>query len=494
MSRYGSVASRCMLWGAIGAIVLGWWGGLAEAKILFDTPFEADWRPWNGATLDPGDLKGLATMKLVASPVRGGKKAISFFCDNCRRSELTSGELRYSWRKEYWVAFSINLPKIPTGGNRIISQHHGIPANAAGAIDWSCIGAPNLFTMLAFEDRFEVRTSTIASNVNKQLSFSGALTGTELIGKHPLVVNRWYDIVLHFYYAPDASGYFEMWVDKKLLFSRKGPTAYNKVMLPKDGKPIPGCSLQAYPVQYQKIGIYLGGKTPAIGEIVYDEFRMGDASSSLQEISGAAPIQAARCGNGIIESPETCDPPETCPKSCDDADVCTADSLTGAAANCDARCTHQPITRCAGGDGCCPTGCTGSEDDDCPPVTSDAAADSSADATSDAKATAASDADPDAPPADSGNSGGADDLGADQAGTRADAGRARPRDQGAGVPGRSDATGSRTRLDSGCALAQGPPPSALLIGLALSALLWCRRRRARWRRDDTASGEGVQPR
>ena len=38
------------------------------------------------------------------------------------------------------------------------------------------------------------------------------------------------------------------------------------------------------------------------------------------------------CGNDVLEPGETCDPQATCPTTCDDADACTADMLTGAAA------------------------------------------------------------------------------------------------------------------------------------------------------------------
>ena len=80
---------------------------------------------------------------------------------------------------------------------------------------------------------------------------------------------------------------------------------------------------------------------------------------------------SASCGNGSIEAGETCDPPGSCPQSdadCDDGDACTADALLGAAASCSASCSHQAITLCAAGDGCCPAGCDGATDPDCAPV------------------------------------------------------------------------------------------------------------------------------
>ena len=74
---------------------------------------------------------------------------------------------------------------------------------------------------------------------------------------------------------------------------------------------------------------------------------------------------SASCGNSVVEPGETCDPPGTCPVSCDDGNSCTVDSMTGNAANCNVACTNSSIVSCADGDGCCPAGCDQTTDDDC---------------------------------------------------------------------------------------------------------------------------------
>ncbi|MFC1610711.1 hypothetical protein ACFL6C_07125 [Myxococcota bacterium] len=71
------------------------------------------------------------------------------------------------------------------------------------------------------------------------------------------------------------------------------------------------------------------------------------------------------CGNGVHDPGETCDPPDTCPTSCDDGNSCTTNNLTGSAANCNAACSRSTIVSCAHGDGCCPPGCDATVDDDC---------------------------------------------------------------------------------------------------------------------------------
>lgn len=61
------------------------------------------------------------------------------------------------------------------------------------------------------------------------------------------------------------------------------------------------------------------------------------------------------CGNRIKEGNEICD--GDCPMSCTDTDPCTSDKLSGSASQCNAVCTHSPMTRtqpgnCADDDPC----------------------------------------------------------------------------------------------------------------------------------------------
>jgi MYXO-CTERM domain-containing protein len=62
---------------------------------------------------------------------------------------------------------------------------------------------------------------------------------------------------------------------------------------------------------------------------------------------------AISCGDGLIQGAETCDPPSSCPSSCDDGDPCTDDSTTGAAESCTLACVHQPSSApgCGSGPG-----------------------------------------------------------------------------------------------------------------------------------------------
>jgi hypothetical protein len=76
------------------------------------------------------------------------------------------------------------------------------------------------------------------------------------------------------------------------------------------------------------------------------------------------------CGNGLLEVNETCDTkipagkPGACPTACDDGVACTKDTLLNGG-TCSAVCSASQITQCKDGDGCCPAGCTASNDNDC---------------------------------------------------------------------------------------------------------------------------------
>jgi hypothetical protein len=71
----------------------------------------------------------------------------------------------------------------------------------------------------------------------------------------------------------------------------------------------------------------------------------------------------ARCGNGIKEGAELCDP---CPASCP-AQGCMLRKLENPG-SCNARCVEDRVqNQCLNGDGCCPGSCNANNDNDCRP-------------------------------------------------------------------------------------------------------------------------------
>lgn len=76
---------------------------------------------------------------------------------------------------------------------------------------------------------------------------------------------------------------------------------------------------------------------------------------------------AGECNNNVVDPGETCDPPGSCPVSCDQSatTACAPALLVGNAATCTASCVITAITQCTSGDECCPEGCTLADDSDC---------------------------------------------------------------------------------------------------------------------------------
>jgi hypothetical protein len=79
----------------------------------------------------------------------------------------------------------------------------------------------------------------------------------------------------------------------------------------------------------------------------------------------------ARCGDGVLEPGESCDPavaagPGACPTACPAApSACLRATLAGDPTTCTAACVTTAVTACGARDGCCPAGCTAAQDPDC---------------------------------------------------------------------------------------------------------------------------------
>ncbi|MCB9728277.1 MAG: hypothetical protein H6746_07340 [Deltaproteobacteria bacterium] len=100
--------------------------------------------------------------------------------------------------------------------------------------------------------------------------------------------------------------------------------------------------------------------TEPLSDCVSGDGCCGDGCDAISD-EDCAPV----CGNEVIEEGETCDPPSSCPTSCDDGDPCTTEALSGNVDDCDVACVPTPVTACESGDSCCPEGCVFATDGDC---------------------------------------------------------------------------------------------------------------------------------
>jgi hypothetical protein len=119
----------------------------------------------------------------------------------------------------------------------------------------------------------------------------------------------------------------------------------------------------------------LGACQPTCQYTVVTTVAVGDACCPAGATAAQDPDCSTTCGNGMVESGETCDlaiadgQAGACPvqATCNDGDPCTQDTLLSAGTR-DAVCVSHPILAPAPGDLCCPPGGTAASDPDCPAV------------------------------------------------------------------------------------------------------------------------------
>jgi hypothetical protein len=77
------------------------------------------------------------------------------------------------------------------------------------------------------------------------------------------------------------------------------------------------------------------------------------------------------CGDGTLNGTELCDPaiaagqPGACATSCSSNNKCVPATPVGKPSDCNVRCETESLSACKNDDGCCPAGCTKSNDNDC---------------------------------------------------------------------------------------------------------------------------------
>ena len=89
----------------------------------------------------------------------------------------------------------------------------------------------------------------------------------------------------------------------------------------------------------------------------------GCCTASCDDTNDNDCVVGSFCGDGVVDPGERCD--GDCPTSCSGPDMCSVYRLEGDAASCNVRCVSDPVA-CMSDDGCCPAGCTGVVDSDCP--------------------------------------------------------------------------------------------------------------------------------
>jgi len=207
-----------------------------------------------------------ASVEITQEHVRAGSYALKSVMNNKdKRAEVTNKYNRGAIGGENWYGWSVYFPAdFPTDGRfDIISQFHDFHK---GKPSWGEDGkAP---TCIIHRD----------GRLQLDLKYQPAPQSTE---RHSFALGNftpgaWHDFVVHVSWTHEADGFFKLWLNGELMVDYEGPTYMD---YPKQKGP------------YFKIGNYKGagnwpGTAPRV--LYFDEFRMGDAEASFEEVNPAA--------------------------------------------------------------------------------------------------------------------------------------------------------------------------------------------------------------
>jgi hypothetical protein len=270
----------------------------AQGGLIFDNGFEGGEAEWQKS----GAWAPVPANAYSSTLSREGARSVGFrpVADQVR-SEFTirNGLGAYEWGVEYWMGYSLLVVR-PTGGFGIISDQHTTPHSVDGKTDWRTPSGECTFLIKIKGDQLEIHTATDPAKVLVTPARS-ATSGTKSVSR-PFVTNQWYDFVLHFRLATDATGIMEVWLNgEKVVDVSGGPTVYANDT---SGRP-------KTPGSFQKIGMYYGaGNAADGGEILYDAFRIwkGPGGSYTAVAPGGGSAVGTSVGSRTSSSPRPSDP------------------------------------------------------------------------------------------------------------------------------------------------------------------------------------------
>ncbi|HET8863041.1 MAG TPA: heparin lyase I family protein [Solirubrobacterales bacterium] len=224
---------------------------------LLEAGFESGLLNWNIAGV--GEVTPTVVSDIVRSGSKSGKVILSGSED---RSELilggngtgsTSGTRRFVEGDEYWYGFSFY----------IVSMVYGRPGahNLIMQFKSADSGSPNFGLQLwnydGDDDQYE-------DNPKGLWSHGKSMGGDRFLA--PVPERTWHDVAIHFRASSSGAGFYEVYLDGKLVDSRSGVSMI-----------VPGA-----PHAYIKNGLYRNGDNiPGSSEIRLDAARLGTSQASV---------------------------------------------------------------------------------------------------------------------------------------------------------------------------------------------------------------------
>lgn len=220
---------------------------------------------------ETGGGAGCATIENVSAPVRAGSRAFRHFIKNCGdRSELTG--IKTDIGKTYWYGWSVYVPSNwqATSKSNIVNQWAAYPAVPGRQGNFPCGGNGHKITFGGGTTlRYDLQHDSSSGDKCDQYNL---LNISEMR-------NKWTDFVMHVKWTGNADGFLRLsyrvgggaWVTNKINYT--GATWWND-----EGRG-----------PYFKMGYYIGqgerGWTPSSVTMYTDEYRLGSASATFNEVA-----------------------------------------------------------------------------------------------------------------------------------------------------------------------------------------------------------------
>jgi len=284
LTRFRSVAALvCISFLSIAAIQPA-----QSAELIWVGDFETgDYSQYKPKMLGEGFR---SNRNIVTSQVRGGKYATELIIENVEyegsvkeRAELLSrvdvgGAILFHWDgPEYWVGLSFFFQEWNADAWTFFQIH--APDTPIGS---SCLRAGNAISLIGTgaADKFGV-DDTISLDVLDHGGISegnGSGSNNTRVASHPLQIGVWHDYVMNFKLSTKGDGYFKVWKNGEVIYSRTGLTNVNQ--FDSCGEPI-----LDYP---RHNGVHVGLYTddsPQYRRIFYDEVRVAEGPDGYSSVA-----------------------------------------------------------------------------------------------------------------------------------------------------------------------------------------------------------------
>jgi hypothetical protein len=289
---------------------LAWSENSVAASLIWTGDFETgDFSQYKQKMSGEGRL---TKKSLVTSHVRAGKFASELTIHDVssngktERAELLSnqskgGRVDFAWDgPEYWVGFSF-LFREPVASTSTFFQIHA-PNEPKGS---GCDFAGNTFTVggEGAKSNGGLTKNVIVRVIEDGGRSSGKGSGSnnKVVYKYPFPVGEWQDYVVNFKLSTRGNGFYKVWKNGELVYSKSGLTNVNH----RDS-----CGREIPKSQRSHNGTHIGIYGPGVRgfrRIYYDEVRVAQGADGY-DLVVPAKTRSPRV------APELSDPPKSLPK------------------------------------------------------------------------------------------------------------------------------------------------------------------------------------